>query len=161
MWNLPGPGLEPVSLALAGGFLTTSPPGKPQFFFRSQALPDWKEEWLTTCCFLPGVWLYGHSHTLFGKGESEPRDKGLDYMIHFPCWGVNIISPAIAVTMHGDLRLSQKNICEMLKVLISTIILVIQKWLLKQLLAMWTRLGSQWRLKEHWSLRSDGMKQST
>ena len=28
MWNLPGPGLEPVSPALAGGFLTTEPPGK-------------------------------------------------------------------------------------------------------------------------------------
>ena len=30
MWDLPGPGLEPVSPALAGGFLTTAPPGKPQ-----------------------------------------------------------------------------------------------------------------------------------
>ena len=29
MWNLPRPGLEPVSPALAGGFLTTAPPGKP------------------------------------------------------------------------------------------------------------------------------------
>ena len=29
MWDPPGPGLEPVSLALAGGFLTTAPPGKP------------------------------------------------------------------------------------------------------------------------------------
>ena len=29
MWDLPGPGLEPVSPALAGGFLTTVPPGKP------------------------------------------------------------------------------------------------------------------------------------
>ena len=28
MWNLPGPELEPVSPALAGGFLTTAPPGK-------------------------------------------------------------------------------------------------------------------------------------
>ena len=28
MWDLPGPGLEPVSPALAGGFLTTAPPGK-------------------------------------------------------------------------------------------------------------------------------------
>ena len=28
MWDLPGPGLEPVSLALAGEFLTTAPPGK-------------------------------------------------------------------------------------------------------------------------------------
>ena len=29
MWDLPGPGLEPVSPALAGGFLTTVPPQKP------------------------------------------------------------------------------------------------------------------------------------
>ena len=28
MWDLPGPGLEPVSPALAGGFLTTVPQGK-------------------------------------------------------------------------------------------------------------------------------------
>ena len=28
MWNLPGPGLEPVSAALADGLLTTVPPGK-------------------------------------------------------------------------------------------------------------------------------------
>ena len=29
MWDLPGPGLEPVFPALAGRFLTTAPPGKP------------------------------------------------------------------------------------------------------------------------------------
>ena len=29
MWDLPRPGLEPVSPTLAGGFLTTVPPGKP------------------------------------------------------------------------------------------------------------------------------------
>ena len=28
--NLPDPGIEPTSLALAGGFFTTDPPGKPQ-----------------------------------------------------------------------------------------------------------------------------------
>ena len=28
MWDLPRPGIEPVSPALAGGFLTTAPPGK-------------------------------------------------------------------------------------------------------------------------------------
>ena len=32
MWDLPGPGLEPVSPALAGGFLITAPPGKPLKF---------------------------------------------------------------------------------------------------------------------------------
>ena len=30
MWDLPGPGLEPVSPALAGRFSTTVPPGKPR-----------------------------------------------------------------------------------------------------------------------------------
>ena len=32
MWDLPRPGLEPVSLALAGRFSTTAPPGKPGDF---------------------------------------------------------------------------------------------------------------------------------
>ena len=31
MWDLPSPGLEPVSPALAGGFSTTAPPGKPLY----------------------------------------------------------------------------------------------------------------------------------
>ena len=35
MWDLPRPGHEPVSPALAGKFLTTVPPGKPYFFFKS------------------------------------------------------------------------------------------------------------------------------
>ena len=30
LWDLPGPGLKPASPALAGGFLTTAPPGKPR-----------------------------------------------------------------------------------------------------------------------------------
>ena len=33
MWDLPGPGLEPVSTALAGGVLTSAPPGKPHKTF--------------------------------------------------------------------------------------------------------------------------------
>ena len=32
-WDLPRPGLEPVPPALAGGFSTTAPPGKPWVFF--------------------------------------------------------------------------------------------------------------------------------
>jgi len=28
-WDLPGPGIEPVSSALAGGFFTTEPQEKP------------------------------------------------------------------------------------------------------------------------------------
>ena len=33
MWDLPRPGLKPVSPALAGRFLTTAPPGKPHFLY--------------------------------------------------------------------------------------------------------------------------------
>ena len=33
MWDLPGPGLEPMTPALAGGFLTTVPPGKSETIF--------------------------------------------------------------------------------------------------------------------------------
>ena len=32
MWDLPGSGLEPMSSALAGGFLTTVPPEKPYMY---------------------------------------------------------------------------------------------------------------------------------
>ena len=35
MWDLPRPGLEPVSPALAGTFSTTAPPGKPHLSFLS------------------------------------------------------------------------------------------------------------------------------
>ena len=33
MWDLPRPGLEPVSPALAGRLSTTAPPGKPHIYF--------------------------------------------------------------------------------------------------------------------------------
>ena len=33
MWDLPGPGLEPASPALAGRLSTTAPPGKPSGHF--------------------------------------------------------------------------------------------------------------------------------
>ena len=32
-WNLPGLGIKPMSPALAGGFFTDEPPGKPLVFF--------------------------------------------------------------------------------------------------------------------------------
>ena len=53
LWDLPGPGLEPVSPALAGGFLTTAPPGK------------------SSCTVLENIYW----HSLFGKqvGNICPR----------------------------------------------------------------------------------------
>ena len=40
MWDLPRPALEPVSPALAGGFLTTAPPGKPLLPLFKLQLPN-------------------------------------------------------------------------------------------------------------------------
>ena len=36
MWDLPRPGLEPVSPALAGRLSTTAPPGKPWALFKNK-----------------------------------------------------------------------------------------------------------------------------
>ena len=38
MWDLPRPGLEPVSPALAGRFSTTAQPGKPEFISKADFL---------------------------------------------------------------------------------------------------------------------------
>ena len=56
MWDLPGPGIEPVSPALAGGFLTTVPPGKSlelDFYFL----------YFLSCCQ-----LYHVCHVVSGVG---------------------------------------------------------------------------------------------
>ena len=64
MWNCPGPGLEPVSPLLAGGFLNTRPPGKP---WDSTLYIGW------SCIGLSGLedslltWL---THVAVGKGPS-------------------------------------------------------------------------------------------
>ena len=39
MWDLPRPGLKPVSPALAGGSLTTAPPGKAPFRYSFLVVP--------------------------------------------------------------------------------------------------------------------------
>ena len=72
MWDLPRPGLEPVSSALAGRFSTTAPPGKPgrrifnhcttrkapytYFYFSFQSCPD---------SFLPIFYVCHFSKILF------------------------------------------------------------------------------------------------
>ena len=51
MWDLPRPGLEPVSPALAGGFSTTAPPGKPPFTPSDQGLPPTLESKNSQNCY--------------------------------------------------------------------------------------------------------------
>ena len=45
MWDLPGPGLEPVSTALAGGLLTTALPGK-SYSHGFESHTDWSFDWM-------------------------------------------------------------------------------------------------------------------
>ena len=52
MWDLPGPGLEPVSPALAGGFLTTLPPGKCLSILYPVVFPTRFESFLMVLCLL-------------------------------------------------------------------------------------------------------------
>ena len=69
MWDLPGPGLEPASPALAGGFLTTALPGKPQ-----------KGSFLFLFCFLGGKGEVGTGFICLFFVIIQARDNGdLDY----------------------------------------------------------------------------------
>ena len=46
MWDLPGPGIESVSLALAGGLINTEPPEKPFIltYLREHFQREWQRE---------------------------------------------------------------------------------------------------------------------
>ena len=54
MWDLPGPGLEPTSPALAGGFLITAPPGKSRNSFY---IIIWNSP-VTKICLPPNLFIY-------------------------------------------------------------------------------------------------------
>ena len=54
IWNLPRPGIEPVSPALSGRFLTTGPPGKSSSFYlilvKIATYEDWLLLWSICLC---------------------------------------------------------------------------------------------------------------
>ena len=64
MWDLSGPGLQPVSLALAGGLFTTEPPGRPLLWLlslRSLGSGMQAQWWWPTGLVAP--WLVDSSQT--------------------------------------------------------------------------------------------------
>ena len=69
MWDLPRPGLEPVSPALAGRFSTTAPPGKPWYLFLKDSLN--KSTSLTVPP--PGRQRSGSPDVHDGTGEAMPE----------------------------------------------------------------------------------------
>ena len=57
--DLPNPGIEPespASHALAGGFLTTQPPGKPKFGVDTALISDLQSWWINTLTPSPLSW---------------------------------------------------------------------------------------------------------
>ena len=70
MWNLPGPGIELMSPALAGGLLSTAPPGGPQplilFSLTSPALTPLHTLFLFMVSIVPTGFLYSF-HSLFAS----------------------------------------------------------------------------------------------
>ena len=53
MWDLPGSGIEPVSPALASGFLTTGPPEKSDFMSILVPVQPLHFLWLLCAWFIP------------------------------------------------------------------------------------------------------------
>ena len=90
IWDSPGPGIKPVSLALQGGFLTIESPGKPQqAFFWFQTL----------CSSLSHVWFFVTPWTvqparLFCPWDFPGKDTGVGCHLLlqgiFPTQGSNL-----------------------------------------------------------------------
>ena len=85
MWYLPRPGLEPVSPALAGGFLTTAPPGKPTTVLSCLhwCLPiqgnPWLDHYGQTLVYLIGVGDRDEFETWAKAGCKETFIKANDF----------------------------------------------------------------------------------
>ena len=90
-WNLPGPGIEPESPTLAGGFLITGPPGK------SRTLPLFIFIYLFIFRRLP---LKACFPQLLAVGALSTQN-GLEYQschsLHSPALGVRDIHTVILV----------------------------------------------------------------
>ena len=73
MWNLPRPGIKPMSPTVAGEFLTTEQPGEPRNFFlrRKQAA--------LTGLILVALWFF-HCFYLYRYLTFMARDTGFAFM---------------------------------------------------------------------------------
>ena len=81
MWDLPEPGMEPMSPALAGKFLNPAPPGKsPKFHLEPKTNSN-----KGTCC---NLWLYLFSQLIshsFSLIDVEDSYAVVRYKIEIPC----------------------------------------------------------------------------
>ena len=79
MWDLPGPGLEPVSPASAGRLSTTAPQGKPEFVILDDSLSSHFFECSCACLFslrirdrnASVIYSYLETELMFGFGGKK------------------------------------------------------------------------------------------
>ena len=74
MWDLPGPGLEPVSPTLASGLLTTAPPGKSP---KRPRLSSTRSEWDTSAPLCGIIQIYLFSPQFEGCTKAYSRLENL------------------------------------------------------------------------------------
>ena len=76
LWDLPRPGIEPVSPALAGRLSTTAPPGKPRGFIFKNAGPVFWQRWTHQLPAHPLQQQRGSSGYLTARMERAPTSQG-------------------------------------------------------------------------------------
>ena len=76
--DLPDPGIKPTSPALAGGFFTIGPPGKPLIDLLELNDIRWRRKWQPTPVFLPGKshwWRSVVGYSPWGRKESDKTER--------------------------------------------------------------------------------------
>ena len=92
MWDLPRPGLEPMSPALAGRFLTTVPSGKPQIHC------FWHYPWPRLICGNASSWPWCPSGIVFTRPPAQ--------IYHSSCTSGTVVGP-----MEAAQTLAQASPC--------------------------------------------------
>ena len=75
MWDPPRPGLEPVSPAVAGGFLTSAPPGKTRNIISClvQAMPHSPASYIQGCVWFVHSWIATAECTSWGPAGRKKQ----------------------------------------------------------------------------------------
>ena len=101
MWNLPRPGIEPVSLALAGRFLSTVPPGKTEWdgldFHHSNHTTVSRELDHSNWVLRAGL-LLGADQTNCQAETSRPRQQARPMIFFCGPWHTQHSPPVQSVT---------------------------------------------------------------
>ena len=82
--DLPHPGTEPTSPALAGGFFIAEPPGKPQCQWQQETLLSWTQGWAVVE-WAGNEWLPGVTHS------TTPSDSDCYRFFCLPAPGILLL----------------------------------------------------------------------